>query len=193
MLQDDEVLRKLSRAGENRSLTESNIGIIGISNKIDFPENLSERVKSSLARDELVFPPYDATQLTEILDKRRDAFRDGVLEDGVIELTAALAAQEHGDARKAIDILRNGGRIAKRENAASVTEAHVHAGKEKAEMDRFSELIEGAPAQAKAILFALTLFTEREDGEAFTTERIYEAYNSVATEVDLDLLSERRV
>ena len=192
MLQDDEILRKLSRAGENRSLTESNIGIIGISNKIDFPEELSERVKSSLARDELVFPPYDATQLTEILHKRRDAFRDGVLEDGVIELTAALAAQEHGDARKAIDILRNAGRIAKKENADSVRESHVRAGKEKAEMDRFSELIDGAPAQAKAILFALTLLTEQEGQEAFTTERIYELYSSIATEIGMDVLSERR-
>ncbi|MFC4358548.1 Cdc6/Cdc18 family protein [Halobium salinum] len=193
MLQDDEVLRKLSRAGENRSLSSSKVGIIGISNKIDFPDELSERVKSSLSRDELVFPPYDATQLSEILEKRQDAFREGVLTDDVIPLTAALAAQEHGDARKAIDILRNAGRIAKKENAEQVTEDHVRAGKEKAEADRFSELIQGAPTQAKAILYALTTLTDKNDRQEFTTKVIYSVYESVADELDMAVLSERRV
>ena len=193
MLQDDEVLRKLSRAGENRSLTNSRIGIIGISNKIDFPDELSERVKSSLSRDELVFPPYDATQLTEILEKRRDAFHEGILEDGVIELTAALAAQEHGDARKAIDILRNAGRIAKKENADVVSEAHVRAGKERAEVDRFSELISGAPTQAKAILYALVLLTEENDQQSFQTKTIYNVYKNIVDELGMNVLSERRI
>lgn len=193
MLEDDEILRKLSRAGENRSLTSSRIGIIGISNKIDFPNELSERVKSSLSRDELVFPPYDATQLTEILEKRRDAFHEAILEDGVIELTAALAAQEHGDARKAIDILRNAGRIAKKENAETVSETHVRAGKERAEVDRFSELISGAPTQAKAILYALVLLTDENDQQSFQTKTIYAVYEDVVDELGMNVLSERRI
>ncbi len=149
MLEDDEVLRKLSRAGENRRISDSSIGIIGISNKIDFPDHLSERVKSSLSRDELVFSPYDANQLVEILEKRRDAFHDGVLSDDVIPLTAALAAQEHGDARKAIDILRNAGRIAKKQNDTRVTADHVRDAKEKTEADRFNELIEARPSRRR--------------------------------------------
>lgn len=193
MLQDDEVLRKLSRAGENRRISSSNIGIIGISNKIDFPEHLTERVKSSFAHDELVFPPYDANQLREILEHRRDAFQDGVLTDDVIPLTAALAAQEHGDARKAIDILRNAGRIATRQSADHVTAEHVHAAKEKTEADRFAELIDGAPTQAKLILYALTLLTESQSKNEFATKEIYRAYQSVAQSIDMKILSERRV
>lgn len=193
LLEDDEVLRKLSRAGENRRITNSTIGIIGISNKIDYPDELNERVKSSFARDELVFPPYDATQLVEILENRADAFRDGVLTDDAIPLTAALAAQEHGDARKAIDILRNAGRIATKEDADHVTEAHVRAAKEKTEADRFAGLIEGAPTQAKAILLALTLLTERTRDEQFPTQEIYNQYQSIVAEIDMAQLSERRV
>ncbi|MFC4248828.1 Cdc6/Cdc18 family protein [Natribaculum luteum] len=193
MLEDDEVLRKLSRAGENRRISESNIGIIGISNKIDYPDQLSERVKSSLSRDELVFPPYDANQLIDILEKRRDAFHEGLLTDDVIPLTSALAAQEHGDARKAIDILRNAGRLAKKQNDSRVTESHVRDAKEKTEADRFSELIEGSPQQAKAILFALTLLTENSSSDEFPTKVIYNQYQQIVTRVGLDPLSERRV
>jgi cell division control protein 6 len=193
MLVDDEVLRKLSRAGENQRISSSNIGIIGISNKIDFPDDLTERVKSSFAHDEIVFPPYDANQLIEILENRRDAFHDGVLTNDAIPLTAALAAQEHGDARKAIDILRNAGRIATKRNADQVTDEHVRSAKDKTEADRFSELIAGAPTQAKAILYALTLLTQGSRRVEFATKQIYEQYRHVAEEMGLDTLSERRV
>ncbi|WP_134669851.1 Cdc6/Cdc18 family protein [Halorussus marinus] len=193
MLEDDEVLRKLSRAGENRRITDSTVGIIGISNKIDFPDELNERVKSSFAHDELVFPPYDAHQLIDILQNRADAFRDDVLSDDAIPLTAALAAQEHGDARKAIDILRNAGRIATKQDDPEVTESHVYAAKEKTEADRFAELIDGAPTQAKAILLALTVLTENRHQEQFPTQQIYRQYQSIASELDVDALSERRV
>ena len=193
MLQDDEVLRKLSRAGENRRITDSTIGIIGISNKIDFPENLTERVKSSFSHDELVFPPYDANQLVEILEHRRDAFQEGVLSDDVIPLTSALAAQEHGDARKAIDILRNAGRIATKEDAETVTAEHVRTAKEKTEADRFAELVEGAPTQAKIILYALTVLTENRTQNEFPTKQIYDQYCTLTDTLNMDTLSERRV
>ena len=193
MLRDDEVLRKLSRAGENRRISSASIGIIGISNKIDFPEQLTERVTSSFPHDELVCPPYDATQLREILEHRRDAFHDDVLADDVIPLTAALAAREHGDARKAIDILRNAGRIATKDGAEQVTTEHVQAAKEKTEADRFAELIDGAPTQAKLILYALTVLTERNPQDEFPTKEIYQTYQTVATAVEVQTLSERRV
>lgn len=193
MLEDDEILRKLSRAGENRRISDAAIGIVGISNKIDFPDHLSERVKSSLSRDELVFSPYDANQLVEILEKRQDAFHDSVLEDDVIPLTSALAAQEHGDARKAIDILRNAGRLAKKQNDARVTAENVREAKEKTEADRFNELIEGSPQQAKAILYALTVLTQNSSEKEFPTKIIYNQYKELARRLDFDVLSERRV
>ena len=104
-LADDEILFKLSRAEESGK-TGCYIGVVAISNKIEYYENLDERVKSSFQDDELVFHPYDAGQIREILSRRRDAFRSDVLEDDVILRVAALAAREHGDARKAIEIFR---------------------------------------------------------------------------------------
>ena len=116
-----------------------------------------------------------------------------MLSGDVIPLTAALAAQEHGDARKAIDILRNAGRIAKKQNATRVTADHVRDAKEKTEADRFNELIEGSPQQAKAILYSLTLLTENSSQKEFPTKIIYNQYKEVARQLDFDVLSERRV
>ncbi|MFC6723854.1 Cdc6/Cdc18 family protein [Halobium palmae] len=192
-LRSDEILRNLSRAGEDENVTDTYIGIIGVSNKIDYPDTLSERVKSSFRYDDLVFTPYDATELENILQKREDAYVEGVLTDDVIPLCAALSAQEHGDARKAIDIFRHAGRIARDERSKEVSEKHVRAGKKRAEMNRFEELIRGTPTQGKATLLAISLMTQRTDDDTHSTRSVYQAYERIANEIGLDCLSERRV
>ncbi|MDY7081078.1 MAG: AAA family ATPase, partial [Halobacteria archaeon] len=113
LLDDDDILMQLSRAKEAGKI-DSHLGILAISNKIEYRDRMSERVKSSLREHEFVFDPYDANQLREIMKNRKDAFREGALGDTVIDLTAALAAREHGDARKAIEILRHAGELAER-------------------------------------------------------------------------------
>jgi len=112
----DETLYNLSRI--NSDLKKSKVSMIGISNDLSFKDFLDPRVLSSLSEEELVFPPYNAPQLCDILLQRAEmAFLEGVLEEGVIPLCAALAAQEHGDARRALDLLRVSGEIADREEA----------------------------------------------------------------------------
>ena len=91
-----------------------------------FTDNLDPRVKSGLNEEELIFPPYDAVQLKEILSTRsKVAFMRGVVDNTVISKCAAYAAREHGDARRALDLLRVSGELAERENAVKIEEAHV--------------------------------------------------------------------
>ncbi|AFO55373.1 MULTISPECIES: Cdc6/Cdc18 family protein [Natrinema] len=195
-LQDSEILMQLSRAGEAGKLDSCNVGIIAISNKISFKESLDERILSSLQDREFVFPPYDANQLREIMSNREDAFRDGVLSDDVIPLSAAFAAQEHGDARKALDILRNAGELAKDGDAEEVTEEHVRNARERADIDRFSQLLEGQPTQIKASVYALSLLAEQHsDREEFATREIYETYQTITSDsaLGIETLSQRRM
>jgi len=192
-LDDDDILMQLSRARESGK-ADCHLGVIAVSNKIEFRDRLNERVKSSLREEEFVFQPYDANQLREIMEHRRDAFYDGVLSDDVIPLTAAVAAQEHGDARKAIEILRHAGELAERENVHTVTEDHVRDAQEWAEIDRFEELLRGSTTQVKFILYSLALLTEEsDDTDAFSTSRIYERYGETAEQIDATVLSEHRV
>lgn len=192
-LEDDDILMQLSRARESGKV-DSHLGIIAVSNKIEYRDQLNERVKSSLREEEFVFQPYDANQLREIMKHRRDAFHEGVLSDDVIPLTAALAAQEHGDARKAIEILRHAGELAERENADQVVEDHVRNAQEWAEVDRFEELLRGSTTQVKFILYSLAQLTEENPNEdGFSTSRIYERYQETAETVGAKVLSEHRV
>ena len=79
----DDTLYNLSRM--NSELDNSRVSIMGISNDLKFTDFLDPRVKSSLGEEEIVFPPYDATQLRDILQQRSEvAFKsDSLNEDHV--------------------------------------------------------------------------------------------------------------
>lgn len=192
-LDDDELLRSLSRARESGK-SSTHIGAICISNKIEFRERLNERVDSSLQDNELIFDPYDAGQLREILLNRTDAFETDVLEADVIPKVAALAAKEHGDARKAIDTLYEAGRLAEKQGTETVTVDHVDDAVQQAEINRFEKLIEGTTPHVKHILHALALLTaDNPAAEMFRTHRIYTLYVQLADREGADPLSEDRV
>lgn len=188
----DDILFKLSRAEESGK-TDCYIGVIAISNKIEYYEQLDERVKSSFQDEELIFHPYDAGQIRAILEKRQDAFAEGVLEEGVIPRVAAISAREHGDARKAIEILASAGKIASRRGDGTVQEDHVSAAQEFAEKSRFRELIQGSTPHSKYALSALAYLQQTTLHDAFSTGDIYEVYEEVCAIRGTDPLSHQRV
>jgi len=191
MKKGDEVLYDLTRV--NSELERARVSVIGISNDLRFTHYLDPRVRSSLGEEELVFPPYDALQLRDILAERAsEAFQPGVLEEGVLSLCAAHAAREHGDARRALDLLRVAGELAEQEGATRVTLEHVNSAYERVEEDKMSELIRTLPVQSKLLLFGLLLLVERGE-ERITTGEVYEAYRKVALQKGADLLTPRRV
>lgn len=187
----DDVLYVLSRM--NTDLKNAKASIIGISNDLRFTELLDVRVKSSMGEEEMIFPPYNATQLQDILKERAElTFNKGALDDGVISLCAALAAQEHGDARRALDLLRVSGEIAEREEAQKITEAHVRKAQNKIEADRVSEVIKTLPIHSKMILMSILL--NREVGqEILTTGEVYDTYREICKKANISPLSQRRV
>ncbi|MFP4218891.1 MAG: Cdc6/Cdc18 family protein, partial [Salinarchaeum sp.] len=187
----DDTLYNLSRM--NSELTQSRVSIIGISNDLKFTDFLDPRVKSSLGEEEIVFPPYDANQLRDILNHRAEgAFNDGTLGEDVIPLCAAFAAQEHGDARRALDLLRTAGEIAEREQADRVMGDHVRKAQDKLELDRVVEAVRTLPLQSKAVLYAIILL-EKHDENSITTGEVYNIYTQLCEEIDADQLTQRRV
>ena len=120
-------------------------------------EDLDGRAESSFNPQDVVFPDYDANQLQSILERRRDAYQDDVLEDGIIPLSAAFAAQDHGDARKAIDLFRKAGEIADRGGEDTVREEHVRDAQKEAERDRTLTQMQGLSTQKKLSLYATAI------------------------------------
>ncbi|GAD52582.1 origin of replication recognition protein / Cell division control protein 6 [Halarchaeum acidiphilum MH1-52-1] len=187
----DDTLYNLSRM--NSELDNSRVSIIGISNDLKFTDFLDPRVKSSLGEEEIVFPPYDANQLRDILQHRsKDAFKSDALSEDVIPLCAAFAAQEHGDARRALDLLRTAGELAERDQADDVTEEHVRRAQDKIELDRVVEVVRTLPTQSKLVLFAIMML-EKHGVHNINTGEVYNIYKTLCDEIDADVLTQRRV
>ncbi|WP_137284065.1 Cdc6/Cdc18 family protein [Halorussus salinisoli] len=187
----DDTLYNLSRM--NSELENSRVSIIGISNDLKFTDFLDPRVKSSLGEEEIVFPPYDANQLRDILQHRAEvAFKADALSDDVIPLCAAFAAQEHGDARRALDLLRTAGELAERDQAEGVNEKHVRKAQEKIELDRVVEVVRTLPTQSKLVLFSI-ISLEKNGVHNVNTGEVYNIYKRLCEEIDADVLTQRRV
>jgi len=195
-LKGDEALYNLSRI--NTDLKNAKLSIVGISNDLKFTEFLDPRVKSSLGEENMIFPPYNAGELQDILEQRVGiALKPGVIDNDVVPLCSALAAQEHGDARRALDLLRMSAEIAERAKSPRITKKYVRLAQNKIEIDRIVEVVRTLPTQSKLILLSVILQDEhnKKTGTtgAITTGEVYEIYKGLCKKIRMDSLTQRRV
>ncbi len=187
----DEILYNLTRL--NSELKKCEISIIGISNNLMFTDNLDPRIKSSLSEEEIVFPPYNALQLQDILKGRvKLAFRKDCIEAGVIEKCAAYAAREHGDARRALELLRVAGELAERDNNNKVKIKHIDEAEDKIDKDRVLDVVKTQPKQSQIALYSITKTCNGRGHQIFTGD-VYDHYRDVCKQVGLKPLTQRRI
>jgi len=195
-LKGDEALYNLTRV--NSDLKKSKVSIVGISNDLKFTDFLDPRVKSSLGEENIIFPPYDAGELQDILNQRiKIALRYDCIDDEVVPLCSALAAQEHGDARRALDLLRMSAEIAERTDSHRITKKHVRMAKNKIEIDRVIEVVRTLPTQSKMILLSILLQDEHNEKmstkSVITTGEVYSIYKDLCKKTRTDVLTQRRI
>jgi len=192
-IEDDSLLYKLPRALSNGDVEDVQLGVIGISNDLTFREQLSSKVRSSLCEKEVSFSAYNATELQQVLRQREEvAFKEGVVDDGVIELCAAFGAKDSGDARQALDLLLEAGDIARSGDAENVTERHVDRARTKLETDQVEQGISNLPEHGQYVLYALTLLHEDGDTPARTRD-IHDVYGLVCEREGVEPISMRSV
>ncbi len=181
-----DILYQLTRANER--LQKGSLTLVGISNDLTFKERLDPRVISSLGEEEIVFPNYTVEQIREILEDRISmAFMDGVLEKSALNLCAAMAGREHGDARRAIDLLRVAGEIAEREQTSSINEEHIRAAAQKIEENKEVVALQSYPLHEKLLVIAVMKTSGLSTGE------IYTSYKNVCKMTRQKELSQRRI
>jgi cell division control protein 6 len=191
-LVDLDIIGILSRVKEKKYL-DKNICIIGITNDLKFLDDIDPRIKTVLSQSEHIFQPYNANQLRDILSQRAQmAFKPNMLEDSVIPLCAAYAAQEHGDARKAIDLLRISAEIAEKCGELSIRETHTKQARETIESDRMIEAISTLPTQPK-LLLASCILQKLRGQKIMQTGEVYEMYKGLSQQLSIDVLTMRRV
>lgn len=187
----DEILYNLTRI--NQELKNVELSVIGISNDLLFMDNVDPRVKSSLSEEEMVFAPYNAIQIKDILRERsKRAFRGEVVKEGVIEKCAAYAAREHGDARRALELLRVAGELAERKNKKIIGIEDIDESEEKIERDKILDIVHSQPKQFQLSLLAILDVCDSCDDPIFTGD-IYEVYKDLCSNVGLKPLTQRRV
>ena len=148
----------------NSELSKSQICIVGISNDLTFLDQVDPRVKSSLSEEEIVFPPYNALQLKDILNNRAKlAFKEGIIEEGVVEKCAAFAAREHGDARRALDLLRIAGELTERDNSKKIKLKYIDEANNKIERDKILDVISSEPKQFQLVLYSIIKLSEQKN------------------------------
>jgi cell division control protein 6 len=188
----DDFLYNLTRL--NSELTKSQICLVGISNNLTFLDGLDPRVKSSLSEEEIVFDPYNALQLQDILTKRaKDVFKEGVMQEGVIAKCAALAAREHGDARRALDLLRIAGELAERDNSRKIYLKYIDEANDKIERDKILDVIRSEPKQFQLVLNSIIQLSEKQPNHHLFTGEVYNFYRDLCIKNKLEILTQRRV
>lgn len=187
----DEVLYNLTRI--NQDLKLAKINVIGISNDVLFMNNIDPRVKSSLNEEEMVFSPYDAVQLKEILKERSKlAFNENAITENVVSKCAAYAAREHGDARRALDLLRVSGELAERAGKDRIEERDVDAAEENIEKETIEEVVKKLPKQSQSVLYSALLILKSREPPVYTGE-IFDVYKSICIRTGSKPLTQRRV
>ena len=155
-------------------------------------DHLDPRVRSSLGEEEEVFSPYNALQLQDILRERSlEAFHEGAIEEGVIAKCAAFAAREHGDARRALELLRVAGELAEREQKTVVSLQNIDEANKKIERDKMLDIIESEPKQFQLVLKSIVSLSEKD--ERLFTGDIYNHYKGLCEKTGNETLTSRRV
>jgi cell division control protein 6 len=181
-----DILYNLTRANER--LKKGSLTLIGISNDLTFKERLDPRVLSSLSEEEIVFTNYTMEQIKEILlDRIKTAFIQGTVETAAVNLCAAMAGQEHGDARRAIDLLRVAGELAEREQSETVKEDHIRRASQKMEEDKETTALNSYPLHEKLLIIAVM----RANGSS--TGEIFQAYKGLCKALRQKEITQRRV
>lgn len=156
-LQAGDLLYNLSRAGESHQLPERHfLSTIGISNNFDYGNSLDSRTQSSMIFKDVIFDTYNAEQIKAILcDRVKLAFFKGAIANETIELCAAISARAHGDARKAIDLLRAASLYAEENDFSQVLPEHIDKAFEGLDDDRLMRIVTNLPLHDKIVILSI--------------------------------------
>jgi len=170
--------------------------LIFVSNNLNWAEGIDPRIKSVLRMNEIIFNPYNAEDLMKILNIRvQKALDKSKIEEGVIQKIAAVSSIDHGDARKAIELLVIAAELAEIEglkiNFEMVDRAH-----EKLEREKHVAMIKNCPKQLQAALYAILQGSlcnknPHNDKKAQYTGDAYEKYIALCEKIDMRTLTQR--
>lgn len=191
-LPNDNLIYDLSRAGADGEIEEGQfINIIGLTNDLYYRDRMASKTVSSFKPRQIPFNAYTPMELVAILADRSGAFISGVLDEEVIPLCAATSARDNGDARKALWLLSNAGKLARREGATRVTSEHVNKATEYFDADIISIVLQQLPFNVKTVLHVIC--SECTNGKTTNSVTVWKRYQNYCALGDIVPVSRSRV
>ncbi len=167
-----DTLYSLLRAHEEQG--GARIGVIVISSDLELNiiEELDSRVQSVFRPEDVYFPNYDEPAIADILGERVDrGFHDGVLDAPVLDRVAELTADQGGDLRVGIDLLRRAGLNAEMRASDTVERRDVEEAFETSKYVHLSRRLAGLSESAAALVEVVAAHEGAQAGD------IYEAFH----------------
>ena len=165
--------------------------IITISNNVLFDYDLDDRVRSRIGSSEVFFRPYTEKDVLAILTERaRDAFKTP-LEDEILQYCAKRSSKEHGDARRAIDLLRIASELASSRGEV-ISIKHIDLASDELQKDRIEQVLSSSPLHIKYLLVALAMRTFGLNLKWHSTDSIFKKYHKLISP-DATPLKYRRI
>jgi len=152
--------------------------IFTISNNVLSDYELDDRIRSRIGNSEIFFSPYSKEDTLKILRMRaKDAFQKEI-DDKVLEHCANLSFLEHGDARRAVDLLRVASEIASQEKK-EINKSHVDLASEKIQKDRIYDVLKTLSHHSRVICMVLAKKTFGLEKDWHSTSSLYETYKKI--------------
>lgn len=156
--------------------------IIGITNNVLAHWDLDDRVRSRIGNSEIFFDPYNKQDILDILKDRAERSLSRV-DSSVLEQCAELSSVEHGDARRAIDLLReaaDAAALAGQELAVS----HVDIAYAKLENDKVTGLLDNMSRHMRILIVGFALVAYLTDKPWQSTMSIFNQYKMIFPKLD---------
>ena len=179
---------KLLQMEEN--LREKGIwtSIVAISNNALQEYDLDDRVKSRMGSTDVSFSPYSKDDVYGILeDRAKKAFKKKISPD-VLQYCSSISSSDHGDARRALDLLRKAGEICD----GTISTADIDSALLLLQKDRASEIVSSAPYHMRCVVGAIVSLAILGEYSWSATSDIYKKYTNIVSQ-DHTPLKYRRV
>ena len=149
--------------------------IFTVSNNVLSDYDLDDRIRSRIGNSEIFFKPYTKEETLKILQQRSEEAFGKKIDEKVLEECAKISFLEHGDARRAVDLLRVSAEIAAKEKKDLLVK-HVKDASKQLQKDRVEEVISSLSHHSKLICLVLASKTFGLDKMQHSTMSIFEKY-----------------
>ena len=167
------------------------ISYIFLTNRLEWEKTLDPRILSILKKTDLIFEPYNALDLVEILNLRvKKALDLSKVDPVAVQKIAAYASRETGDARRAVELLVKAVKIAE-ETSGHLGEKEVEDADGMLELDKTEELIRSLATQQKLALVGCYTGMMRQRGK-INTGHAYKYYSAICQQDQSRVLTQRR-